>query len=625
MPPPPPPVPNQHVGGPPPAPSHTHPPPPPGPSVHMHEGPPAQSGHLPAMPPPAPQQGLMAQLPTLQGGAMQVPQAPPSMPMESAQAEAWARQQAVMAQAAQQAQAQTMPTPTMPQMKPMQQPQQQQQAMTMQQQMMVTGQGQASHNGTGQGPEAFRLIMEALRDVMNLVLEGSDSEELNASIMQSIVEERKDIANRLHNKDLLRGHCAEALAAYIKRRVTTLSSLCPAALIHSELVGTAIETRRRLTAAMMAQGQHKHHIFREFLFQFLTGLIHDSHLADLLVMRVLNNVKALEIAETLEYIPSLLAMFMEHMLDIQARTARVAMEFLHRSGVMTLEQAKHSLMTFYQCFTVDTNTATVDVRDSPMDPSFQCSQFRVELIDNFGYLLRFFRVVEEMVTNAQPDQPATIAVDFEGVKLCRHGELCLAQFCCYIDPCTVYVLDVYKLGKEAFTMTNQQGMSVKSILEDESIRKVWFDPRNDVDALYHQFGVQPHGIFDLQIAEVAERRSRGLGVRYVQGLFKCLANCTHPHLTDEHKAFAEKIDILGKNLFEPDNGGSYEVFRQRPLHPIILVYAAHDARHMLMLYETLIGSLNPAWFQRIMAASVHRGNWWRHEIHLEPNSDAPDF
>merc|ERR1711964_139121 len=219
-----------------------------------------------------------------------------------------------------------------------------------------------------------------------------------------------------------------------------------------------------------------------------------------------------------------------------------------------------------------------------------------------------------MCSSASAQSPATIAVDFEGVKLCRHGELCLAQFCCYIDPCTVYVLDVYKLGKEAFTMTNKNGMSVKSILEDEGIRKIWFDPRNDVDALYHQFGVESRGIFDLQLAEVAERRSRGLGVRYVQGLFKTLLTCTHPGITDQHKTFAEKIDILGKKLFEPDNGGTYEVFTQRPLHPIILVYAAHDARHMLLLFEALVSALNQttaasggAWLPRIEAASTSAG------------------
>jgi len=322
------------------------------------------------------------------------------------------------------------------------------------------------------------------------------------------------------------------------------------------------------------------------------------------------------------------------MLELQAMVARVAMDFYQRAGHMSLEIAKHHLMAFYQCYTVDSQSASVDVRDAPTDPNFQQSSFRVELVDNFGYLLRFFRKVEKLVADPPSNCPPIIAVDFEGVKLCRNGELCLAQFCLHNDQCTVYVLDVFTLGKQAFTIQSPRGTSVQSILEDPSIRKVWFDPRNDVDALHHQFGIKTVGIFDLQVAEVAERRNRGLGVRYVQGLFKCLTNC--PTLSDQHKLFAEKIDILGKNLFEPENGGSYEVFRMRPLHPIILVYAAHDVRYMLLLYEALVlpllmaeqqgrAAMNPGWFARIEEASKLRGNWWRHPEYVEPSSEAPDF
>lgn len=312
--------------------------------------------------------------------------------------------------------------------------------------------------------------------------------------------------------------------------------------------------------------------------------------------------------------------------------ARVAMDFYQRAGHMSLEIAKHHLMAYYQCYTVDSTSASVDVRDSPLDPHFVSSQFRVELVDNFGYLMRFFRKVEELVDNPPSNCPPIIAVDFEGVKLCRNGELCLAQFCLHDDQCTVYVLDVFSLGKDAFEAKSPRGTSVQSILESPSIRKVWFDPRNDVDALYHQFGIETQGIFDLQVAEVAERRNRGLGVRYVQGLFKCLTNC--PSLSDKHKLFAEKIDILGKNLFEPENGGSYEVFRMRPLHPIILVYSAHDVRYMLLLYESLVlpllmseqsGQSVQNWFARIEESSMVRGGWWRHPNYVEPSSEAPDF
>ena len=71
-------------------------------------------------------------------------------------------------------------------------------------------------------------------------------------------------------------------------------------------------------------------------------------------------------------------------------------------------------------------------------------------------------------------------------------------------------------------MQTAQGTSVKWILEEQTIRKVWFDPRNDVDALYHQFGILPKGIFDLQIAEVA---SISFDLTWVVGARQLLAAC----------------------------------------------------------------------------------------------------
>merc|ERR1719178_180788 len=96
---------------------------------------------------------------------------------------------------------------------------------------------------------------------------------------------------------------------------------------------------------------------------------------------------------------------------------------------------------------------------------------------------------------------------------------------CSDNPQLVYVLDIHVLGKRAFTMETPRGTSMKMLLEASTIRKVWFDPRNDVDALYHQFEILPKGIFDLQVAEVAGRRKKGLNVNYVMGLHKCLKGC----------------------------------------------------------------------------------------------------
>lgn len=170
-----------------------------------------------------------------------------------------------------------------------------------------------------------------------------------------------------------------------------------------------------------------------------------------------------------------------------------------------------------------------------------------------------------------------------------------------------------------------RGTTLKSVLESNEVEKVWFDPRNDSDALYHQFGVAASHIFDLQLAEVASRRSQGLNVGFVQGLNKVLMSC--PALDPTQKKFSEHIGNLGKNLFEPACGGDYTIFQKRPLDPQILVYSAHDARYMLELRSTLIENIKDfdAWRPRIFDASQARANWCMNPEYYIPNSEAPMF
>jgi len=314
---------------------------------------------------------------------------------------------------------------------------------------------------------------------------------------------------------------------------------------------------------------------------------------------------------------TLLAHMIYKLQELQGKITRIAMELYNRSKYLEPDAAKNRLMSYYSFYTVETSTGTVNVHQSNTDAAFLAADFRIELVDTLGSLMHLLATVESSAERL-------IALDFEGVKLCRDGELCLVQLCLMDEPRMVYVIDVYELGKRCFSVCTQRGTSLKSLIEDENYKKLWFDPRNDVDALYHQFQVFPNGIFDLQLAEVADRRARGLNVQYVQGLGKVIWNC--PNLSMEQKQFADRINLLGKNLFEPQNGGNYEIFRSRPLNPVILVYAAHDARHMLTLYQSIIATLpnSEVWIPKILAEGKRRAEW-AYKDYVVPSSEAPDF
>ena len=339
-----------------------------------------------------------------------------------------------------------------------------------------------------------------------------------------------------------------------------------------------------------------------------------------------------------EHPAELLANLVQHLERCRAKVIQVALELapLPRSEVGSFLK-----MQFCRYFTVELETTFQDSQATkstkiphphrliehetevlvPRDLIQGSPFFSIHLIDSYGSLLRFLQHLESV-----SHQPGfMVAVDFEGVKLNRSGQLCLLQMTCSDMPSVVYVVDVYVLPQALHLKSpkSSRGISLQTILEDQRILKLWFDPRNDVDALFHQFQIRPQHVFDLQLAEVAGRRSKGLQVHFVPSLQKCVAGCDR--LDCRQKQFADFINRSGKQLFEPDHGGSYEVFQKRPLLDDLLVYAAHDCRYMHMLYQCYCAELSDEWEQRVLSASNLRAQWFLHPTYQRPSTDAPNF
>ena len=69
------------------------------------------------------------------------------------------------------------------------------------------------------------------------------------------------------------------------------------------------------------------------------------------------------------------------------------------------------------------------------------------------------------------DPPSSIAVDIEGVRLCREGKVSILQLV-KINGDLIWLLDVTVLGGAAFNYEDAQGRSIRKILEDRAIVKV---------------------------------------------------------------------------------------------------------------------------------------------------------
>lgn len=67
----------------------------------------------------------------------------------------------------------------------------------------------------------------------------------------------------------------------------------------------------------------------------------------------------------------------------------------------------------------------------------------------------------------------SLAVDLEGINLCRTGKLCILQIKSNASPTgTIWLIDVTTLGSQAFEAADPAGRTLKSILEDPAIKKV---------------------------------------------------------------------------------------------------------------------------------------------------------
>jgi exonuclease 3'-5' domain-containing protein 1 len=170
----------------------------------------------------------------------------------------------------------------------------------------------------------------------------------------------------------------------------------------------------------------------------------------------------------------------------------------------------------------------------------------------------------------------SLYLDLEGVELSRLGTVSIITL--FAQPLNqVYLIDVYKLKTEALSTTNSNGTSLKSIFESPSIPKTFFDVRNDSDALHHHFGIKLQGIHDIQVMEVATRNGNKT---FVNGLERCIKNeIAVPSTWYQVKA-------LGKKLFDPNQGGSYDVFNERPLKSAIADYCAGDVVLLPRLWDT---------------------------------------
>ena len=183
-----------------------------------------------------------------------------------------------------------------------------------------------------------------------------------------------------------------------------------------------------------------------------------------------------------------------------------------------------------------------------------------------------------------------VAADFEGVNLSRDGEISLVQLAAVDGP--VVLVDVDTLGAAAFEVGGLRGL-----LEDVTVRKLIFDGRADSDALYHLYGVRMAHVTDAQIlctryldaekkaaeAKTAEAGAAGaaepggrrpLSSGRLPSFGMALQTC--PGLAQQQGSEQAALKRAGHALFERAKESGRAVWKERPLPPALVEYAAAD-------------------------------------------------
>jgi exonuclease 3'-5' domain-containing protein 1 len=168
-------------------------------------------------------------------------------------------------------------------------------------------------------------------------------------------------------------------------------------------------------------------------------------------------------------------------------------------------------------------------------------------------------------------------IDLEGPNLCRHGSISIFTLLVDTGVSTgrVYLIDVQKLGAEAFGTPGTEGKTLRDILQNEQTPKVFFDVRNDSDALYAHFDVALQGIEDVQLMESATRKTTQ-SRRLLNSLKTCVENNVFTSIDSNRQTSWELAKDNGGRLFKVEHGGFYEILNERSIPEILIAYCVGD-------------------------------------------------
>ncbi|OBT41605.1 hypothetical protein VE00_07856 [Pseudogymnoascus sp. WSF 3629] len=202
-----------------------------------------------------------------------------------------------------------------------------------------------------------------------------------------------------------------------------------------------------------------------------------------------------------------------------------------------------------------------------------------------------------------PTTPPSLYLSISGTSLGRPGASISLLQLLVLPTNLTYLLDIHTLGATAFTTPGTLGRTLKSILEDAAIPKVFFDIRNTSSALHATFAISLAGTHDIQLMELATRR-RPRSKKFLHGIARCVAS-------DLALGAYEKRRLVeargrGGRLFMPKYGGGEEVIDQRPVGEEVAGFVTLDLGFLPVLWGVYEERLGGGWRGRVRGETERR-------------------
>ncbi|GAQ78996.1 3'-5' exonuclease [Klebsormidium nitens] len=172
------------------------------------------------------------------------------------------------------------------------------------------------------------------------------------------------------------------------------------------------------------------------------------------------------------------------------------------------------------------------------------------------------------------DRQVAIGFDCEGVSLSREGNLTLIQLA---FPDAIYLVDILTGGAPLIK-------ACKLGLESPYVTKIIHDCKRDSEALFFQFGIKLHGVFDTQIAyallEELQGAPRVIDQTYIS-FVKLLEDKRYGG-----RSYKEKLDV--RAMLRKDE----TFWARRPMTEQMKRVAAGDVRYLPELWATMNAQLD---------------------------------